>query len=545
MGEHDLERLEGRQSDPISAVDEIQRETRENQLRAALTAIDINVPSSFGLKRLGYVFADAGLDPKNYLSTSRLTDPKKDALRDVAEELEKAVGRHSDRPDNGTPTEEEKPWEAINKLYLSSHPKRARQKAAKQVVEDLWLATRRQTGHIYVWDPDEQVYAEDGEEVIEETLVRRLGSNHSRREVREVEEKVRALTYRENLGEESAIPVANGDLRVPSWELMEATPERAFLVRSPACWRLKAEAPLFRTFLKKAVPSEQERRTLQEYTGYGLMHWQLPLHKALFIVGPKASGKSTFLHVVQRLYGRVCHLAPHQLVNGRFGASELEGAWANVRADISAALLKDIGLFKEIVAGDPIYVERKYEQGYTLQPTTKHLYSANRLPDVSIDDDAFFRRILIVSFPNTVPRDDRDPKLPDRLDNEIDGILRWAVQGLCRVLDEQGFTNDRAPRETRRRWEEHSSSVGRFKATALNVTGDAGDVEAKQDVYTAYAAYCEEHGLSTETQQGLTRTLKRDPRIEDGQRTPPGYSSQTRCYVGLELRTDAVKPAND
>ena len=63
---------------------------------------------------------------------------------------------------------------------------------------------------------------------------------------------------------------------------------------------------------------------MQEYAGYSLMYWGLPYHKACFLVGPQASGKSTFLKGVQEMLGKTTQLSPQQLVDDRFGAIELE-----------------------------------------------------------------------------------------------------------------------------------------------------------------------------------------------------------------------------
>lgn len=432
-------------------------------------------------------------------------------------------------------------WDRIKALYEQGEKGEARLQAAQQAIDDRAFATRRQTERLYVYDPDSFVYEDGGDQALSELLVRQLGTQHSRHEQKEIGAKVRALTFRDSFGG-PVVPVANGDLDVESGTLRDPTPEHAPLARSPAAWREDAACPIFRNYLSEAVPDERERATLQEYIGYSLLHWRLPFHKALFLVGPTASGKSTLLDLVRKVLGKTSSLTPQQLVNGRFGPSELDGAWANIRADISAALLKDVGLFKEIVAGDPIYVERKYEQGYTLHPKAKHLYSANRLPSVQIDDDAFYRRILLVSFPRTVPRQDRDPELGDRLEQEMDGVLRWAVEGLTRVMDNEGFTHDRTPEETRHRWEARSSSIGRFKALNLNVSGSGDDFEPKQKVYSAYTAFCEEEGLSAESQRKFTRTLKGDPKITDGDRTPSGQSSQTSCYVGVQFRESDEAP---
>ena len=427
-------------------------------------------------------------------------------------------------------------WGLVRNLYEEDKGE-ARVMAARQVIGELDVATHRKSEHVYVWDTAEKVYQEDGEQAIRTLLVEELQAKFSQHEANEILGMVRPQTYRSEFGADGYVPVANGDLKITASgvELEEATPERGFRNRSAAAWDPEAEAPTFREYLREVVPLGDDRKTLQEYAGYALMYWALPYHKALFLVGPQASGKSTFLGVIHELLGKTTRLSPQQLVDREFKAIELEDSWANVAGDIPSSLLKNVGRFKEITAGDPIFAERKYEQGYTVEPTAKHLYSANQLPEIKIDDDAFFRRVLIVAFPNTIPQENRDPSLPKRLKNELDGVLRWAVDGLTRLLENGQFSGDLPPDETRRVWDEHASSIGQFKIRALNVTGHPHDHEAKETVYRAYTEFCLERGLSTESQKQLTNVLKRDPRIGQGHRTPEGWSTQTRCYIGVQL----------
>jgi P4 family phage/plasmid primase-like protien len=437
------------------------------------------------------------------------------------------------------------PWDKIRATYQDDKGQ-ARLFAADQLESDLDVATHRRSGHLYVWDPEGKVYADDGEQSIRSRLMEKLRSDFSQHEVREIIGMVKAKTYRSEFGAEGFIPVANGDLKVTanSAELKNATPERGFRTRSPAEWDPEADAPIFRTYLEQVVQTEEERRTLQEYAGYSLMYWGLPYHKALFLVGPQASGKSTFLKVLQEMLGKTTQLSPQQLVDDDYGAIELEDSWANLASDIPSELLSNVGRFKEITAGDRIFAERKYEQGYTIEPTAKHFYSANQLPEIKIDDNAFFRRVMIVAFPETIDREQRDPELPEKLELELDGVLQWAANGLQRLMQNEGFTRDLKPEETRRVWDEHASSIGQFKIRRLEVTNRSEDVEAKQDVYQAYGEFCIENGLPTESKQLLTRTLTRDPRIGQADRTPEEWSKQTSCYTGVRLpREDASADA--
>lgn len=431
------------------------------------------------------------------------------------------------------------PWDKIRATYQDDK-KQARLFSADQLESDLDVATHRRSGHLYVWDSEGKIYADDGEQSIRSRLMEKLQSDFSQHEVREIIGMLKAKTYRSKFGAEGFIPVANGDLKVTAdnVELKDATPERGFRTRSPAKWDPEADAPIFRTYLEQVVQTEDERRTLQEYAGYSLMYWGLPYHKALFLVGPQASGKSTFLKVLQEMLGKTTQLSPQQLVDDDFGAIELEDSWANLASDIPSELLSNVGRFKEITAGDRIFAERKYEQGYTVEPTAKHFYSANQLPEIKIDDNAFFRRVMIVAFPETIDREQRDPELPEKLELELDGILHWAANGLQRLMQNEGFTRDLKPEETRRVWDEHASSIGQFKIRRLKVTGHSQDVEAKQDVYRTYTEFCMDNGLPTESQQKLTRVLKRDPRIGQAKRTPEGWEKQAKCYVGVQIPTE-------
>jgi len=426
--------------------------------------------------------------------------------------------------------------EAIRSLY-EDDKKRARVEVSDLLIEEFSLATHRESKHLHWWDEENHIYTRGGKEVVWSWLAEKLGKYFSKHELREIVTRIKGLTYPSEFGVEGFVSVANGDLKVTEdgVDLMEPTPERGVRNRSEAEWHPDADAPHFRDFLVSVVPREVDRKTLQEYVGYALMHWDLPLHKALFIVGPQASGKSTFLDVVCHVLGKITRLSPQQLVERRFGAAELEDSWANVSSDIPTALLSNVGRFKEITAGDQIHVERKFEQGYTIRPTTKHLYSANQLPEIKIDDDAFFRRVLIVPVPRTVPKEERIRSLADKLKQEADGILQWAVGGLMRLLKNGEFTGDLSPSETRRLWEEHASSIGKFKVRCLNVTGRDGDAVAKEDLYSTYGKFCIENGLAAESQQKLTRVLKRDPKIGDADRTPPGWDQQTSCYTGVQV----------
>lgn len=440
--------------------------------------------------------------------------------------------------------EPDRVWQEIQDGYYEARDadekQMIRHRASRFLQSQRAFAAHEESDTLFVYNPTNGVYEPRGEAHIKRTLVRRLNHHYTRHENNEITDQLRGLSYRRPEafgGPEGKINLSNGVLELDEMELRDHDPEHMFLSSMPVEYDSAAEAPLWEEFLAEVVPRQIDRMKIQEYVGYCLMHWNLTFHKALFIVGPTASGKSTFLDTVRSLLGpdTVSSVTPQELVDERFAAVELFGAWANIRNDIPSGVIENTGKFKELVAGDPIKAERKYEPTFTFQPKAKHLYSANQLPEASVDDDAFYRRIMLISFPSTIPINDRDPELPSKLADELSGILNWAIEGYHRLQDNDEFTGARSPAEIRDTWEAWGSTVERFKQDALVYEPDGA--VPKSLAHNAYVAFCEDQGLpAAETQNQLTRKLTQDKDIQQGRRSV--NNSRQRCYLGVALKEE-------
>jgi putative DNA primase/helicase len=313
-------------------------------------------------------------------------------------------------------------------------------------------------------------------------------------------------------------------------QLLDHSPEYRFLHRAGTEFDENADCPTWKAFLEDSIRSGAERDKLQEYVGYALYHWGLPFHKGLFLVGPKASGKSTFLDTVRSLLGEegIASVTPQQMTE-RFGGAELFGKWANIRSDIPSEMISNTGEFKEIIAGDAIKAEKKHQDPFMFKPTAKHFYSANTLPDTEDDDDAFYRRILLVAFPTSVPPEQQDKRLPETLKDELPGILNWALDGLQRLLDQRGFTADRDEAKTADTWAKWGSTTDRFASICLDAGG--GETIPKGDVYNVYTKFCQEENMPAEPQRVFTRRLKTEHGIQDGKTSVDGR--QQRCFMDI------------
>jgi putative DNA primase/helicase len=193
------------------------------------------------------------------------------------------------------------------------------------------------------------------------------------------------------------------------------------------------------------------------------------------------------------------------------------GAIANIDADVTGGIGHG-GMFKKLTGGDKkVSARHPYGKPFSYAPTTKQLYSANQVPETKVDDTAFFRRWLIVEFPNEYtdadkPGPDNDPALEDHLLDELPGILNWAIEGLERLLDQGHFMNEGETEDKRHRWQSWVDTVDKFISECIEVGGN--QKYTSSETYERYVAFCREVLEETpESQRTLTDQLKKLPDI--------------------------------
>lgn len=286
---------------------------------------------------------------------------------------------------------------------------------------------------------------------------------------------------------------------------------------------------------------------LQEYVGYCLHIGALPIHRAVLLVGSGANGKGTFLTVVRALLGEenTTSTELQTLANEKDAVADFYGALANIDDDLSTRKLgQGKGMFKKLVGGDRVRARRLYEGGFEFDAVGKHLYAANEVPKVDVpdNDEAFWRRWLLVEFPNFYPPNDRDPDLRERLtdDESLSGVLNWAIEGRRRLLNQGYFTGEEQfAHDKRRRWQSWGDSVDEFISECVSSDDDAARMTTSE-AHARYAAWCDEQGADTDAvkQQPFTVRLKAE-NVGYGKHRIDGKVQ--RGYTALGLSDDVPK----
>ena len=166
----------------------------------------------------------------------------------------------------------------------------------------------------------------------------------------------------------------------------------------------------------------------------------------------------------------------------------------------------------------------------------KLFFSANKIPETEDISDAYFRKEIIVSFPNRF-EDGRgaDPNLLKKLttEEELSGIFNVLIKALRNLLtNERVFVNERTIEERRQRHELAVNPLQYFLSDVLAVDMTETDKTPKDLFYQAYKRFCNEHKLAVESKENLGRILKNRFGFQEGRETS---TDRRRFWKGIRL----------
>lgn len=258
--------------------------------------------------------------------------------------------------------------------------------------------------------------------------------------------------------------------------------------------------------LESWLPDRLTGDFLQEYIGYSLLP-SCKMRTAVFLYGEGANGKSLFIDIVLKLFeGSYTIAQPHNLAH-RFGTTSLIDQMMIVCSDIDASYLDRTGVLKQIIAGDEIRAEYKGGKDFGFTPIGKMLFSANKLPKSADRSYGWYSRLQFVPFPNKfAPNQAYYENLMGTMDSDAgrSALLRWAVEGLQRLIKRGKFSISTAMSEAKGEYMKDNDSVLAFAAEHLTETPlrDGGYKTALvvKAAYLTYRDWCEDSGVKPVSQ---------------------------------------------
>ncbi|MBU2831895.1 phage/plasmid primase, P4 family [Acidithiobacillus ferriphilus] len=284
---------------------------------------------------------------------------------------------------------------------------------------------------------------------------------------------------------------------------LDITPDGTVTARDPskddglrycvnARWADKDKpSPEFDKFIRGVLPDDGVRRLVQQYIGYTLIS-DTRFQVAQWWFGSGANGKGFLAGIVAALHRKVAAADIEDL--GGFGAENLIDA-SLITVDETPKRIDEQRL-KSAISGDDLNINRKYHVPITTRLRAKWLLRGNDKPSLSDQTEGIWRRLQIVAFEQVFEGDDRDDMLADRIvENELPGVLRWAVEGLVMLLQAGGFKDipESVQGAKADMQAETDNVLGWWMAREVQVC-DAPRT-SKDVAYRNYAAWCKDNGM--------------------------------------------------
>jgi putative DNA primase/helicase len=190
---------------------------------------------------------------------------------------------------------------------------------------------------------------------------------------------------------------------------------------------------------------------LQRVFGYGLTGLTRE-HALFFGHGTGANGKGVTFNTVAGIMSGYHKTAPIET----FTASHtdrhptelagLQGARVVTANETEEGRGWAEARIKSLTGGDPVAARYMRQDFFEYTPQFKLLIAGNHKPALRSVDEAIRRRFNLIPFTVTIPPEDRDGTLTERLKSEWPGILAWMVQG-CLQWQREGLNPPQTVRD--------------------------------------------------------------------------------------------------
>lgn len=262
----------------------------------------------------------------------------------------------------------------------------------------------------------------------------------------------------------------------------------------------------------------EKKNKLYEFIGYCLVS-RNKFQKIFFLLGPGATGKSTFLELVRKLFGpHNCAALSMQDLEATFMPAQLKDKMVNIGDDISMNTLLDGAIIKILCGTLPIMVQQKYEKPYEMVNEAKFIFSCNKMPMFKDHSDGLYRRLEILEITNRVAPDKRDSNLIERFTHEDLQYLLWrSFVAINSALINDKLIDTICCQEALEKFRTQSSTLLSFikGGEAVNYSKTSEELEVKKGFigasiarkYHDYVVWCQEYGKSRQSLENFVDNI--------------------------------------
>ncbi|WPB83098.1 phage/plasmid primase, P4 family [Sediminicoccus rosea] len=247
---------------------------------------------------------------------------------------------------------------------------------------------------------------------------------------------------------------------------------------------------------------------LQRWAGY-ILTGTTREHAFLVPHGPGGNGKGVMVNTLAGVMGDYATTAPMET----FMASQhdrhptdlagLRGARLVVAQETEAGRVLAEARVKALTGGDKIAARFMRGDFFEFTPVFKLVMVGNHRPVIRNPDDAMRRRLhlLPLTFKPTHP----DHTLPERLKEEMPGILAWAVQG-CLAWQREGLGMPEIVRDTTADYFAEQDLLGQWLAERCKI--EPATLTASAALFRDWSAWTKDRGENPGTNKAFSAAME-------------------------------------
>jgi putative DNA primase/helicase len=303
-----------------------------------------------------------------------------------------------------------------------------------------------------------------------------------------------------------------------------------------------ASCPRFKQFLKEALVDETVIKFVKRYSGYTLTG--ITRERLLAILyGFGKNGKTTLVELLHEVLGDYARntdvetllIKKYQGVGNDVAA--LKGARFVSAAEVEKGRRLAESKVKQLTGRDTVTARFLFGENFDFKPEFKLWLSTNNKPVIQGTDDAIWDRIRLIPLTQRFDGSKADPKLPDKLRNELAGVFSWMVEG-CLEWQEHGLEEPKTVTDATNQYREEMDTLASF-LDEVCVVGAHYRVLAER-LYQRYAMWCDNSGERKDPKKAFVARL--EERGFERRRETAGVNKGRYIWLGIGPRSDDEPP---
>jgi putative DNA primase/helicase len=336
----------------------------------------------------------------------------------------------------------------------------------------------------------------------------------------------------------------NGTLDLRTGRLKDHDPADRITKIVPVDYDPDAPYPRFKQFLKETLADDAVITFVKRYSGYTLTG--ITRERLLAILyGFGKNGKTTLVELLHEVLGDYARntdvetllIKKYQGVGNDVAA--LKGARFVSAAEVEKGRRLAESKVKQLTGRDTVTARFLFGENFDFKPEFKLWLSTNNKPVIQGTDDAIWDRIRLIPFTQRFDGTKADPKLPDKLRNELAGVLAWIVEG-CLEWQEHGLEEPKTVTDATKQYREEMDTLASF-LDEVCVIGPNYRVLAEV-LYQRYAMWCDKSGERKDPKKAFVARL--EERGFDRRRETAGVTKGRYIWLGIGFRSGDEPPGD-